>query len=157
MTAAVAFSNPTVPNISDYILFIQQQMGIGPAFLPVDSFWIATTFNVAMEVANDQMNLVSPTLYTLMIYNLAGDRLVNFAQDQPAKTFFQTLRRKLHITAFYGGTVLNASDAGTASSALPPDSFKMLTLQDLQTLKTPWGRTYLAFAMQAGSALVGLS
>lgn len=155
--AAVPFANPTIPNLGDYTLFVQNEVGIGPAYLPTDSFWYTTTFNIAMEIVNNQMALVSPTIYTLMVYNLGADRIVNFATDQPGQTFFKKLKQQLRLSSYYGGVVQSSSDGGTSANAIPPDSVKLFTLQDLQTLKTPWGRQYMAFAQMYGRNIVGLS
>jgi len=97
----------------------------------------------------------------LMVYNLGGDNLVNFAQDNsalapPNNTYFTDLRAKLKINNFVAGVVENASDQGTAMSALVPDFFKQLSLSNLQNLKTPWGLTYLSFAQRQGT-LWGIS
>lgn len=65
-------------------------------------------------------------------------------------TFFAELRAKWGINSFVPGVVQSSSDENTAESLLVPDAFKGFTLGDLQNLKTPWGRQYLAYAQRCG-------
>ena len=44
----------------------------------------------------------------------------------------------------------SASDEGTSTALLNPEFMKTLTLQNLQALKDPYGRTYLQFAQSFG-------
>lgn len=136
-------------------------MGISTEILPTTSIWLTYAYNVSLEINDPCYALVSPLIYMLMVYNLGGDNLVNFAQDNsalapPNNTYFTDLRAKLKINNFVAGVVENASDQGTAMSALVPDFFKQLSLSNLQNLKTPWGLTYLSFAQRQGT-LWGIS
>ena len=48
------------------------------------------------------------------------------------------------------GVISASNDESTGESVLNPEFMKTLTLGNLQNLKTPWGRQYLAFAMDFG-------
>lgn len=118
---------------------------------------VLTTFNVAMDTVNDALSSGSPTLYTLAVYNLGADRLINFAVDITNQTFFADLRSTYRITDISVGVPSSASDNGTSTGILNPEQMRLLTLADLQTLKTPWGRTYMGIAQNYGQTLWGLT
>jgi hypothetical protein len=139
-------------------------MGIDPLVLPTNSPVIGWAFQVAMMIVNPDLATVATaygtvpatSLYELAVYNLAGDNLVNYAPDQPGRTYFADLRASLNLNAFTAGVVTTAADQNTSDSLAVPDSLKNLTIADLQNLKTPWGRAYLAIAQRYGT-LWGLS
>ena len=205
-------------------------MGVPAQYLPDSAPVIATAYNVAVSIANLQMSCIDPSIYALMVYNLAGDNLVNYAPDisasitgitwltgtatattatphgfatgdvvliqnnaplaynsQPgpaqtmlgtpivvtgasafayavsanpgafsqggtaSETYFATLRRQFNIGGFRAGVISASNDESTGESILNPEFMKTLTLGNLQNLKTPWGRQYLAFAQDLGS------
>src|ERR1700758_3123178 len=108
------FTNPTTPNQTDYTTFVQS-WGVTPTYLPVTSFWLTTTLKVACSIVNRSLRITDPTIYTLAVYNLGMDRLVNWAQDQPGQTYFQTLRKDFKLVyAFAPGVVSSTSDQGSA-------------------------------------------
>ena len=150
------FVTPTTPNQADYLTFIRDQ-GIGQAFLPDNSMWIGITFNVAMGIVNDTLNAANASLYTLAVYNLGVDRLINFASDQEGQTYFADWRVKLGIYTFASGLVASSSDSGTSQSLQVIEAAKRMTLQDLQHMKTTWGRVYSGFAQQYGPTVWGLT
>ena len=204
-------------------------MGVPASYLPDSAPVITTAYNVAVSLANLQMAQIDPSIYALMVYNLGGDNLVNYAPDiyatitgitwstgtatattaaphgfatgdnvliygnaplgynsQPgpaqtslgtpivvtgastftysvsanpgtfaqggtaSETFFATLRAKYNIGGFVAGVISASNDESTGESILNPEFMKTLTLGNLQNLKTPWGRQYLAFAMDFG-------
>lgn len=144
------------PTLAGFIAWVRTAMQISVDILPDDSIWFVYAYNVAFDINDPSYACVSPIIYMLMVYNLGGDNLVNFAQDNPAlpppeNTYFTDLRKSLKINNFVAGVVQNASDQGTAMSALVPDFFKTLTLANLQQLKTPWGLTYLSYAQRTGT------
>jgi hypothetical protein len=146
-------------NTVDYTAFLRLQ-GFTTTVLPDNSPAIPFSLTIASEVTNDWFNSFSPFIYVIMVYNLATDRLVNFAPDQvgpPPQTFFADLRKSLGLTTFSPGFLTSSSDAGTSQSRQLIDAAKTMTLADLQMLKTPWGQTYLGYAQQAGSTIWGLS
>lgn len=118
---------------------------------------VVMTFLIARDTVNAVLNCGSPMIYTLAVYNLAADRLINFALDIPDQTFFTDLRCKLRIEDRTPGVTSSTSDQGTAASFLNPLFMETLTMQDLQTLKTPYGRQYMAFAQMYGRNIWGLT
>jgi hypothetical protein len=150
------FVTPTSPNITDYTTFLQNE-GFGAVFLPTNSMWINTTFTVAMGVVSLDLATASPLMYTLAVYNLAADRLINFAQDVQGQNFFRQLREKYNIFSFSPGVIASTSDSGTSSSFANPEALTRLTLGDLQKLKTPYGRAYLSIAQELGPSIWGLT
>ena len=74
-----------------------------------------------------------------------------FAQGGTAsETYFATLRRQFNIGGFRAGVISASNDESTGESILNPEFMKTLTLGNLQNLKTPCGRQYLAFAQDFG-------
>jgi hypothetical protein len=165
------------PNLSDYVSFVRNVVGIPDTLLPnpvvpqivtdnttdivtdwQDSAitstggvnWFILTLGLALETVNHQLR-VSPATYTWAVYNLGADRLINFAQDVPKQSFFKKLREDLKIYSPALGVPTAASDQGTSVGLLNPDQLRGLTLADLQTLKTPQGRVYLGIAQSVGS------
>jgi hypothetical protein len=118
---------------------------------------VVLTLAVALDTVNLVLALASPLYYTLAVYNLAADRLFNFAPDVPGQSFFVDTRDKLRLLEVSVGVTTAASDQGTAGTLLNPEQMKLLTLQDLQTLKTPYGRTYMGIAQKYGRTIWGRS
>lgn len=171
-------ANPSaMPPISatGYFGFIRNYMGIPTGALPDDSFWIPATYNLSLDTVNIFLSTVPqvgdasyPSQYALAVYNYAADRLINFAQDDPTNPFifpgsipptpyFQFLRDKFKIDAFVSGVVTYAADVTTSSSYQVPDWVRMMSMADMQTLKTPWGRVYMGIAQQYGPTIVDIS
>lgn len=139
------------PTLAGFIQFIRNVMGISTADLPDSALSITYAYYVAVDIVDVDIAIASSRIYTIMVYNLAADNLINYAQDQPGLTYFANLRTSLKITNFVPGIVQSASDAGTSDSLMVPDFFKTLTLQNLQNLKTTYGRTYLQYAQSYGT------
>ena len=118
---------------------------------------VVMTLAVALDTVNLVLNLASPQYYTLAVYNLAADRLFNFAQDVPGQTYFVDQRDRLRLMEVCVGVAAAASDQGTSLAMLNPEQMKLLTLQDLQTLKTPYGRIYMGIAQKYGRTIWGIS
>jgi hypothetical protein len=142
------FAPPTLPGFMD---FIANHMNISTTALPSTSPWIGWAFNYAQEIVSPTLGCVTTILYALATYNLAADFLVNFCPDSPGQCVFATLREMYRINSFVPGVVQSTSDNGTSTSLLVPDFLKELTLSDLQELKTPYGRAYLAIAQKYGT------
>lgn len=153
----MSFATPTTPNRADYLLFLRTHVGILAVDLPDSSNWIDTTLTIATEMVNLALNAANSVIYTLAVYNLGADRVINFAMDQPNRAYFTTLREKLTITAFAAGLVSSSSDSGTSQSLEVIEAAKRMTLGDLQLVKTPYGRQYLAFAQTYGPTVWGLT
>lgn len=145
------------PTLAGFIDFIRGVMGIDPLLLPDNSPAIEWAYANSLMIVNPTLGIVgikSPietTLYIEAVYNLGGDNIINYAPDQPGRTYFAELRRSMNITSFAAGLVQSASDSGTSDSLAVPDSLKNLTISQLQNMKTPWGRRYLAIAQTYGT------
>lgn len=144
------------PTLAGFLVFIRVNMGINTTVLPDSSVFISQSYDIAIELVNDQINTISPTLYTNAVYNLAADNLLNYAQDQTGQTFFADVRSGYGINSFVAGVIQSSADESTSESMLVPDFFKKMTLANLQNLKTPYGRAYLQIAQSVGP-LWGLS
>lgn len=163
-------ASPSSPTVAGFLAWIRAIMQIGTGVLPDDSPYVPFAYNVAMNTTNralckvPNLNRGLPSIYALAVYNLGGDRIINYAPDLPdapvyknGLPFFAYMRSSLDINSFVGGVIQSTSDEGTSESMVVPDAFKNLTIGDLQLLKTPWGRQYLAFAQDYGPAVWGLS
>jgi len=151
------FATPTEPNRADYLVFLRSIAGISANVLPDASEYVDHTLTVAQGIVNTALEDVDAAIYTLAVYNLAADRLINYAQDQDGQSFFKNLRAQFNIGSPSVGVVASTSDQGTSTSLLNPEALKGLTLADLQTLKTPFGRQYMAFAQTYGPTIWGVS
>lgn len=160
------------PTLAGFLSFIRNVMGISTNDLPDASPVINMALAVAMSIVNRALYAVSlpmtdtagvelisqpESIYTLAVYNLAGDNLVNYAPDQQGRDYFQDLRKKLNINGFVSGVISGSSDQGTSQTLVVQEAAKNFTLANLQNLKTPWGRQYLAFAQTYGPTSWGLS
>lgn len=152
---------PCTPTISGFLAFLRGA-GFPVAAIPDTSPTIGLAFRVAMAITAPQLRLIDPLIYELAVYNLATSNVVNYAQDQPGGPtfpgsgdpplpYFQGLRKSLHVNSFVAGVVQAAADESTSDSLLVPEVFKNLTIANLQQLKDPWGRQYLAFVSDLGN------
>jgi hypothetical protein len=161
------------PSLAGFLNFVRTQMGITTAVLPDSSPVIAMALGVALAIANPWFACVGRTLwpgivipgvpqvsiYTLMVYNLAGSNLINYAQDVPDAPpvkgselpYFENLRDKWDINGFVSGIIQESHDETTGNSMVVQEAAKNFTLADLQYLKDPYGRQYLAFAQRYGT------
>lgn len=147
--------------LAGYTAFLYGTVGIPTAALPTDSFNIPLSFAIAQQIVPPQMCWVSPDIYVATTYNLAADRLINFAPDQPNATppndtYFADLRKKFGINQFRAGVVNTAHDVSTGAGLTVPDWAQSLTILDLSMLNTVYGRTAMGYMQQIGS-LWGLS
>lgn len=140
-----------------FVDFVRNSMGINTTVLPDSSTWIPLCYDIAVEIVNPVIQCISPLIYDQCVYNLGGDNLINFAQDVTGQTYFVDARVKFRINSFVAGVISESHDESTGENILVPDFFKKLTLANLQNLKTPWGRQYLAFAQSYGPDVWGLS
>lgn len=144
-------------------------MSITSAILPDDSFSLRLAYAVALDIVNLKLAIVSVNLYTLAVYNLGGDNLLNFAQDvvgappygasdNPDKLpYFAYMRQRFKLLDFTPGVVQSSSDESTSVSLVVQEAAKDFKLADLQNLKTPYGRQYLSIAQRVGPSAWGLT
>lgn len=145
-----------MPTLVGFQWFIANIMVINTVVLPTTEPVIAWVYQQAVDTVNLQLAQAAPTIYEQAVYNLAGDMIINYAQDQTEQTYFSDLRAQLHINDFVAGVVQSTSDESTSTSLEIAEFYKNLTLGDLQNLKTVYGRTYLALAQKVGT-LWGIS
>ncbi len=160
------------PTLAGFVLFITDVMRIPPSALPRTSPFIAYAFANALAIVNPALQCVAIpqqdaagvtlnpggwTIYALAVYNLAADNLINYAPDQQGFEYFEKLREKLNINGFVSGVVQSSGDEGSNVSLVVQEAAKMFTLANLQQLKTPYGRTYLALAQSAGPTTWGIT
>lgn len=171
------------PTRAGFLSFVRVTMGITTAQLPDNSMWIDVSYAVAVAIVNQDLASVPvpqqdsagvalnpgvDSMYTLAVYDLSADNLINFAQDvqgappvegsgSPGLPFFAWQRKQLNINGFVPGVIQSSSDQGTGNSLLVPDAFKDFTVANLQNLKTTYGRAYLGIAQSFGPRLYGMS
>lgn len=71
--------------------------------------------------------------------------------------YFANARKQLKLNSFFPGVVASANDVSTGVGLQLPGFMQNLTLEDLQLLKTPYGRAYLAIAQKYGPNAWGLT
>ncbi len=161
------------PTLAGFQSFMLNVMGIPTSTLPPTAPVVETAFDIAVDIVNLQLNVASPDIYTLAVYNLAGSNIINYAQDivytsttaptgstlLPDGTvrylndlpYFAYLRKSWNILGFAGGVVQSSGDVGTSESMVVQEAAKEFTLADIQYLKDPFGRHYLALAQRYGT------
>lgn len=163
------------PTLAGYLEFLRDVVGITVANLPDNSPFIEASYDIALQTVNTSLatlvlpksSKALPTMYALAVYNLATDRLINFAPDQPnadpmpgsnpPQKFFAYARKEYNVYGFVSGAVQSTNDNGTGGSFVVPEQLNQLTLADLQNLKTPWGRAYLGIAQSYGPSIWGVT
>lgn len=141
------------PNLGGFQWFITNIMEVTTTQLPMSAPVIEFCFNLAKGIVWNPGFGLPGDIYATMVYNLAGNYLIYYAQDQPddtAKTW-STLRHDLSINSFTGGLVNSASDQGTSDGLMLPQQLSRLTLANLAMLKTPYGQRYLELAQSLGN------
>lgn len=156
------------PSESDFLDYIRNYVGISSTYLPDDSDWIGFSYDLSISTVNEDIADFPGTIYSLAVYDLGTDILFNYAQDESdattyetdtngvAWTYFSYMRKVYGIYNFTAGVLTGSGDAGTSGTIAVSDALKELSIADLQNLKTPWGRRYLATAMKCGT-LWGIS
>lgn len=155
------------PTVAGFLTFIRNVMGISTSVLPDADPVIPMAFEIAVDVVNRAIQLAAPTLYNLAVYNLAGSNVLNYAQDasnapvisgsDPPAAYFANIRRVFNMNGFVSGVIQSAGDEGTNQSMVVQEAAKNFTLSDLQNLKDPYGRRYLAIAQFYGPSIWGVS
>jgi hypothetical protein len=139
------------PTLAGYLTFLRNTVGIPASALPDSSFNIGLSFALAMDIVSLWLQWIQADIYTVAVYNLATDRLINFCPDQQGQCYFKEAREKFTINQFVAGVVKTTFDQGTGETLEVPEAFMGLTIMDLANLNTPFGRQYLALAQQIGS------
>lgn len=156
----MSWSNPNAPNIPDYTLFLIDGVGIDPVYLPSNSPFIGYAFNRALGLVINLPGANSGIDYTLAVYNCAAHIQFKITPDQQVSgtpyTFFVEARKAYDLLLPVVGLVASTSDEGTSVTNAVPDAMRQLTISDLDFMKTPWGREYLAYVQDYGG-IWGLS
>lgn len=147
---------PSSDQLASFAAYIAGPMGISSTYLSPTDPNITLALSTSLDFVNQLINAVAPDLYTLAVNGLAGDFLLQWAQDLPGQTFFANARQNYGINSFVAGVVHSTADEQTEATLSNPEFMDGLTLMDLQNLKTPYGRQYLMIAQQFG-ALWGLT
>jgi hypothetical protein len=151
---------PTVPTRQGYVNWIGNVMVVPIEVLPDDSIYIDLSYEMSLETVHHWINIASPKMYTQAVYNCAGAYLANIAQDDPnaqppleppLDTYWTDLRNSLGFSSFMPGWINETHDENTGAAIITPNWLEGLTLGDMQMMKTPWGRTYMAIAQSIGS------
>jgi hypothetical protein len=171
------------PTLAGFQDFIVNTMQISTTVLPSSSPVIPFAFSVALAIVNQALQCVPVpstdaagvslnsggyTIYALAVYNLAGSNLLAYAQDlpdapvvkgsgDPGLPFFAWTRQQWQINAFVSGVVQSTADESTSMSLVVQDAAKMFTLANLQQLKDPYGRQFLALSQSYGPSTFGIS
>ena len=167
------------PTLAGFTTFVRNVMGITTTVLPDGSPVIAFALAVSMGLVNPQLavaaipsadaagvplNTGGFTVYVLAVYNLAGSNLLSYAQDLPAAAiyknklpFFAYFRWKWNLNSFVPGVIDSSSDESTSEHMVVQEAAKSFTLANLQQLKDPYGRQYLALAQSYGPETWGIT
>ncbi len=151
----MAYSNPTYPNLPDFIVFCRGQ-GVLVSNLPDSSEYFQAALDYAKAVALyiPQMDSV---IYVGATYNLGLHNLIKIAIDEVAQTFFVDQRAAYKMLQFITGSISSSTDGGTSQSFAVSDALQNMTLSGIDLLKTPWGREYLEYAQSYSDGIVGVS
>lgn len=158
--------NPYPISLAGYTAWIfGSGMGVPTAWLASDDPNIQLTYDLAYETVRREFQCFAPAIYQLMVYNLGGAYMAQFAQDPSPLPdppyidvdgvkygFWGYLRKTNNMNGFTSGIVQASSDEGTSVSLVAPKWADNLTAGQLQLTNTPWGRTYLGWAMDPGTA-----
>lgn len=146
----------TTPTLEGFIAWTRTVMGLSTIVIPDDSPGYVYAYQVALDSVPLELGSVSPSIYTLTVYNWGGSLLLQFQQDITGQTFFADARKAYNMNSFVAGVISSASDEGTSESLTVGKGLQNLQLIDLQRIKDPYGRQALSF-MQSISTLWGLS
>jgi hypothetical protein len=160
-----AYPPPTPqPTLAGFIDWVYSAVGIPAQSLPTTSPFLGYAYNVALALVNLQLACVPGPIYMLSVYNLAADRLLNWAPDvnnppypypmadnPQGLGFFAYIRSQWNLTGFIPGVISASNDEGTGQSLTVQKQLENLTIGQLANLNTPYGRQYLAFAGDVGT------
>jgi len=140
------------PNTTDLYTFLMDVAGIPAAALPSSSPYLSWALSYSEQMTLKVLRVVGQDFYCFAVYLLATSFLINWCPDQPGQTFFADLRKTWNITGFIGGTIQSSADESTSESLLAPEFLKGLTIGQLQMLKDPYARQWLAMQSEWGTS-----
>lgn len=150
MGVLAPWQTKTTPNTNDLYTFLTTVAGVPTSALPSNSVYLPWALSYAEEKTLMVLYAVGQDYYCFAVYCLATSFLINWCPDQPGQTYFADLRKTWDLTGFIGGTVQSSADQATSESLLAPDFLKGLTLGQLQALRDPFGRQWLAMQADNG-------
>lgn len=150
MGVLAPWQTQTTPNTTDLYTFLTTVAGVPTSALPSNSAYIPWALSYAEEKTLMVLYAVGQDYYCFAVYCLATSFLINWCPDQTGQTYFGDLRKTWDLTGFVGGTVQSSADQATSESLLAPDFLKGLTLGQLQALRDPYGRQWLAMQADNG-------
>jgi hypothetical protein len=150
MGVLAPWQTQTTPNTTDLYTFLTSIAGVPTAALPSNSPYLAWALSYAEEKTLLVLYAIGQDYYCFAVYLLATSFLINWCPDQSGQTFFKDLRASWNLTGFVGGTIQSSADESTSESLLAPEFLKGLTLGQLQALKDPYGRQWLAMQQDLG-------
>jgi hypothetical protein len=143
------------PTEAGFLTFIRDIMQIDNTILPDDNWAISFSYNYSINICLPLIGSIPQIpenfLYSTAVYNLAADTLLTYAIDQPGQDYFARYQQQYKLKALVPGVVERAQDESTSTDLFVPDFFKDMTLQNLQNLKTIYGRTYMQIAQSFGN------
>lgn len=102
--------------------------------------------------------IIQVTTSTQFTYSYVNNPGVNILPGNVGFNLFSMLRSNYHINNFVAGVIKSSADESTSESLETPNWAANLSLNDLDLLKTPFGRFYAMYAQKFGSlSLSGLS
>jgi len=119
-------------------------------FLGGDPIVIAAQSPTGYNSPPEKSFQISVTSSTVFTYALVNDPGTQTMPGTASEIYFQTLRAKWNIYGFVSGIISSSNDESTGQSLVTPEKMKNLTMANLQNLKTPYGRQYMAFIESYG-------
>jgi hypothetical protein len=156
VSSGQAWTDPNTPNLADFTSFIYNNVGVPVAALPLGSQWPGFAFTQTMAMVSFYPT-VTPIEYVLAVYNCGAHILLRITPDQVGQTFFADARKTFKVLSPETGIIQSSSDEGTSNSFAVGQGMQNLTIGDLNFYTTPYGREYLAYAMDGGPGLWGLT
>jgi hypothetical protein len=151
MGALAPWQTQKCPNATDLYTILTTVAGVPTADLPADSPYVTWALSYAEELTLLVLRAVGQDFYCFAVYCLATSFLLNWCPDTPPSTFFADARDKMNLAGFTPGVVNSAADQGTSDGLLSPEFLSGLTMQNLQALKDPFGRAWLAASQELGN------
>jgi hypothetical protein len=150
MGALAPWQTQKTPNAADLYTFLTTVAGVPTDALPSDSPYIPWALSYAEELTLLVLRAVGQDFYCFAVYCLATSFLLNWCPDTPPSTFFADARADMKLTSFTPGVVNSAADQGTSDGLLSPEFLSGITLANLQQLRDPYGRQWLAMNQELG-------
>ncbi len=156
----MSFVTPTTPNLTDFLTFAQAQ-GVPSGDVPTagdNVFQPQWALDDALDRVIGQNMLASEATmrYVLAVYNLALHIWITQGDDLTGETFFTDTRTAMNLLSFLGGVILASGDGPTSQTIAVPEQLKGISIDDLELIKTPWGRRYMGYKQMYGRNVVVL-